>query len=120
MTAYCDRATNETFEILCGQFFQTVERVTGCGFLKLHALLPDDPHARLRAIIVDGEIAQVNGLARTLVKYVAAHVPSESGVVVPKEPIEIVMLVLKFCHIHFDRSGPSIFDVNMNTDHDQT
>ncbi|KAF6745682.1 hypothetical protein DFP72DRAFT_973986 [Ephemerocybe angulata] len=103
-TGYCNHATDETFRILWAQFFHMVETVTKRGFLKLHAFFPEDPDARLHAILLDAEIAQVNGLKMALSHYVATRVPASSTVDLPDEDIELVMLTVKFCYIHFVRN----------------
>ena len=58
----------------------------------------------LRAIILDAEIAQVLGLGRSLLVYLALYTEAEERPKdLPANPVDLALLVLKLCHVHFQR-----------------
>ena len=56
----------------------------------------------LRAIILDAEAPQAQGLGDELLIYVAKYVP-EALSTVPRNVLDLLMMVLKTCSIHFER-----------------
>ena len=70
--------------------------------MKFFAFFPSDPKALLRAIILDAEAPQAQGLGDELLVYVAKYVP-ETTPTVPRNALELLMMVLKTCSIHFER-----------------
>ncbi|KAH6887795.1 hypothetical protein BKA70DRAFT_70344 [Coprinopsis sp. MPI-PUGE-AT-0042] len=103
-TLYCDRATTEAFETLFTECFRCVERITGQA-LKFSVFFPDSDDAKLLAILVDAEIAQVLGLGQSLLVYLAKYVPAdEKPEGLPGTAIGLALLVLKLCYVHFIRN----------------
>ncbi|KAH6869745.1 hypothetical protein BKA70DRAFT_1578636 [Coprinopsis sp. MPI-PUGE-AT-0042] len=103
-TLYCDRATTEAFETLFTEFFRCVHRVTGKP-LKFAVFFPDEADAKLLAILVDAEIAQVLGLGQSLLVYLAVNVPAEEKPEgLPTTAVGLALLVLKLCYVHFIRN----------------
>ena len=108
---YCDRNTRNAFGRLFSELFQIIPELTG-SILKLFAFFPGDPQALLRAIILDAEAPQAQGLGDELLVYVAKYVP-EATLTVPRNALDL-MMVLKTCCVHFERfvhwsNTPSIF-----------
>ena len=69
--------------------------------------------ALLQAIILDAETPQAQGLGDELLVYVAKYVP-EATLTVPRNALDLLMMVLKTCCVHFERfvlwsNAPSIF-----------
>ena len=58
---YCDRNTKTAFSRLWGELFRLIPELTG-SILKFSAFFPGDPTARLRAILLDAEAPQAQGL----------------------------------------------------------
>ena len=97
---YCDRNTRNAFGRLFSELFRIIPELTG-SILKFFAFFPGDPKALLRAIILDAEAPQAQGLGDELLVYVARNVPETSTV--PRNALELLMMVLKTCCIHFER-----------------
>jgi hypothetical protein len=72
------------------------------SILKFHAFSPDDPDALLHAIILDAEAPQAQGLSDELLVYVAKNVPEENKTL-PRNALDLLMMVLKTCYIHYWR-----------------
>ena len=98
---YCDHNTRHAFGHLFSELFRLIPELTG-SILKFFAFFPDDPNALLHAIILDAEAAQVQGLGDELLVYVAKHV-SEGNKTVPRNTLDLLMMVLKTCYIHYWR-----------------
>ena len=98
---YCDCNTRHAFGRLFSELFRLIPELTG-SILKFFAFFPDDPNALLHAIILDAEAAQVQGLGDELLVYVAKHV-SEGNKTVPRNTLDLLMMVLKTCYIHYWR-----------------
>ncbi|KAL1943444.1 hypothetical protein VTO73DRAFT_4519 [Trametes versicolor] len=96
---YCTRERREDFERIWTLFFGAVNRATGQEVM-FKAFAPNVTQAGLRAILVDGCQAQIDGLGDFLVK---RNVPSTSGVL-ESDPQKIVEWVVKICGVHFDRN----------------
>ena len=64
---YCDRATRAAFCRLFQEFFRIIPELTG-AILKLAAFFPGNLSAKLKTIILDGEVAQAQGLADFLAR----------------------------------------------------
>lgn len=92
---YCDKKTREAFAQLFTELFDTVRQVTGQG-LKLAPFFPD---ANCRTIMLDGEVAQAQGLADFLATY---NDPETSGIL-SRSRGEMLGSCLKTCTLHFDR-----------------
>jgi hypothetical protein len=103
LVGYSNRENREAFNILWQQLFKVVKAVTGRSLL-LREFFPDDPTARLFAILVDGDVAQAQGLGDALMTYVSARTASD-GIrsSLPTDPMQLALLVLKFCFVHFRR-----------------
>ena len=71
---YCDRNTQNAFGRLFSKLFRIIPELTR-SILKFFSFLPGDPKALLRAIILDAEAPQAQGLGYELLVYVAKHVP---------------------------------------------
>ncbi|KAF8951490.1 hypothetical protein BDZ97DRAFT_1909987 [Flammula alnicola] len=87
---YCDRNTRNAFGRLFSELFRLIPELTG-SILKFFAFFPDDPSALLRAIILDAEAAQAQGLGDELLVYVAKNVPETVKTLsstVPRDTIE--------------------------------
>jgi hypothetical protein len=98
---YCDRNTRNAFGRLFSELFRIVPELTG-SILKFFAFFPGDHKALLRAIILDAEAPQAQGLGDELIVYIAKNVP-ETTTTVPRNALELLMTVLKTCSIHFER-----------------
>ena len=98
---YCDRNTRDAFGCLFSELFRLIPELTG-SILKFFAYFPDDPDALLHAIILDAEAAQAQGLADELLVYVAKNV-SEANKTLPRNSLDLLMMVLKTCYIHYWR-----------------
>ena len=98
---YCDRNTRNAFGRLFSELFRIIPELTG-SILKFFSFFPGDPKALLRAIILDAEAPQAQGLGDELLVYVAKHVP-ETLSNIPRNAIDLLMMVLKTCCIHFER-----------------
>ncbi|KIJ93662.1 hypothetical protein K443DRAFT_134976 [Laccaria amethystina LaAM-08-1] len=98
---YCDRNTRNAFGRLFSELFRIIPELTGF-ILKFFAFFPGDPQALLRAIILDTEAPQAQGLGDELLVYVAKYVP-EATLTVPRHALDLLMVVLKTCCIHFER-----------------
>jgi hypothetical protein len=98
---YCDRNNRDAFSRLFSELFRLIHELTG-SIIKFFAFFPDDPDALLHAIILDAEAAQAQGLADELVVYVAKNVP-ETNKTVPRNALDLLMMVLKTCYIHYWR-----------------
>jgi hypothetical protein len=98
---YCDRNTRNAFSRLFSELFRLIPELTG-SILKFFAFFPDDPEALLHAIILDAEAAQAQGLADELLLYVAKNV-SESNKTLPRNALDLIMMILKTCYIHYWR-----------------
>ncbi|KAF7310153.1 hypothetical protein MIND_00388700 [Mycena indigotica] len=94
-TLYCDRKTRPSYERLFTEFFDTINRVTGQQF----RLRPFFPDANCRAVIMDGEVAQAQGLGDFLMRY---NMPSISKIE-ELEPLTLIQYCLKTCTTHFQR-----------------
>ncbi|KAJ7268270.1 hypothetical protein C8J57DRAFT_1227989 [Mycena rebaudengoi] len=93
---YCDKATRPAFAQLFMEFMDTVEQVTG----KQLKLVPfAGPDATCRAIILDGEVPQAQGLGDWLAIY---NDPVKSGITT-RDPLELIQYCIKTCGIHFER-----------------
>lgn len=97
---YCDCNTRSAFSRLFSELFRVIQEVTGSN-LKFYALYPGDTTAKLRALIMDGEAAQAQGLSDELVLY-AAKIP-EFDPSIPRNDLDLLMMVLKTCSIHFEQ-----------------
>lgn len=88
-------------------FFEAVDRVTG----RLVAFDPFSSQARggLRAIVVDGCQAQIEGLGDFLVKRNQAEISGISET----DPLKIVQYIVKICNVHFERSVSPISLVSL-------
>ena len=98
---YCDRNTRDAFGRLFSELFRLIHEVTG-SILKFYAFFPDDRNALLHAIILDAEAAQAQGLGDELLVYVAKYV-SEANKTLPRNTLDLLMMVLKTCYIHYWR-----------------
>ena len=98
---YCDRNTRNAFSRLFSELFRIIPKLTG-SILKFFAFFPGDPQALLRAIILDAEAPQAQGLGDELLVYVAKYVP-EALSTIPRNALDLLMIVLKTCSIHFER-----------------
>ena len=98
---YCDRNTQNAFGRLFSELFQLIPELTG-SILKFFAFFPDDPDALLHAIILDAEAAQAQGLGDELLVYVAKNVSEENNTL-PRNTLDLLMMVLKTCYIHYWR-----------------
>ena len=98
---YCDRNTWNAFGRLFSELFRIIPELTG-SILKFFAFFPGDHEALLRAIILDAEAPQAQGLGDELLVYCAKYVP-ETTTTIPKNALELLMMVLKTCSIHFER-----------------
>ena len=98
---YCDRNTRSAFSRLFSELFRLIPELTG-SILKFFAFFPDDPDALLHTIILDAEVAQAQGLADELLVYVAQNV-SESNKTLSRNALDLLMMVLKTCYIHYWR-----------------
>nr|GAT54288.1 predicted protein [Mycena chlorophos] len=94
-TLYCDRKSRPSFEALFTEFFDVVYLVTGQRL----AMRPFYPDANCRVLVMDGEVAQAQGLGDFLVKY---NQPAISGIH-DIDPLALVPYCLKTCTIHFQR-----------------
>nr|GAT48672.1 predicted protein [Mycena chlorophos] len=94
-TLYCDRKSRPSFEGLFTEFFDIVYQVTGQRL----AMRPFYPDANCRVMVMDGEVAQAQGLGDFLVKY---NQPAISGIN-EIDPLALVPYCLKTCTIHFQR-----------------
>ena len=92
---YCNHATREAFYQLFFEFADAVRRVTGKE-LQIKCFREG---GNLRAIILDGEVAQAQGLADWLFKYNKPHL---MGIDVA-EPLDLLLYILKVCSVHFER-----------------
>ena len=99
---YCDRNTRNAFGRLFSELFRIIPELTG-SILKFFSFFPDDPKALLRAIILDAEAPQAQGLADELLVYVSKYVPETITSNIPRTPMELLMMVLKTCCVHFER-----------------
>ena len=99
---YCDRNTRNAFGRLFSELFRIIPELTG-SILKFFSFFPDDPKALLRAIILDAEAPQAQGLADELLVYVAKYVPETITSKIPRNAMELLMMVLKTCCVHFER-----------------
>lgn len=95
---YCTREHREDFERIWTLFFGAVDCATGQEVM-YKAFSRDE--TGIRAILVDGCQAQIDGLGDFLVK---RNVPSASGVS-ESDPQKIVEWIVKICGVHFDRYG---------------
>jgi len=98
---YCDRNTRNAFSRLFSELFRIIPELTG-SILKFFAFFPGDPQALLRAIILDAEAPQAQGLGDELLVYVAKYVPEALSTVL-RNALDLLMMVLKTCSIHFER-----------------
>ena len=98
---YCDRNTRNAFGRLFSELFRLIPELTG-SILKFCAFFPDDSDALLHAIILDAEAAQAQGLGDELLVYVAKNV-SEENKTLPRNALDLLMMVLKTCYIHYWR-----------------
>ena len=98
---YCDRNTRNAFGRLFSELFRLFPELTG-SILKFCAFFPDDSDALLHAIILDAEAAQAQGLGDELLVYVAKNV-SEENKTLPRNALDLLMMVLKTCYIHYWR-----------------
>ncbi|KAJ7162387.1 hypothetical protein C8R46DRAFT_1353332 [Mycena filopes] len=92
---YCDTKTDDAFEQLFIELFAAIKRLTGETF----KLAPFYPDAKCRIFILDGEVAQAQGLGKFLVNY---NDPEISGITT-RDPIKILSECLKTCSNHFER-----------------
>jgi hypothetical protein len=109
LTGYCDRSTTEAFTVLFREMLRVVEEVTGtplCFKRFWPADAKDISEARLFGVLLDAEIAQVRGLAATLPQYVTTYNPKAESL--PKEPMDLAMMVIKFCVLHYARCARSV------------
>ena len=98
---YCDRNTRNAFGRLFSELFRLIPELTR-SILKFSAFFPDDPNALLHAIILDAEAAQAQGLGDELLVYVAKNV-SEENKTLPQNTLDLLMMVLKTCYVHYFR-----------------
>jgi len=98
---YCDRNTRNAFSRLFSELFRIIPELTG-SILKFFAFFLGDPQALLRAIILDTEAPQAQGLGDELLVYVAKYVPETLSTVL-RNALNLLMMVLKTCSIHFER-----------------
>lgn len=91
---YCNRETTEAFEAMFGSLWSQIERATSkpVQFKFLHG-------TGLRAIIMDGCKAQVEGLGRDLVR---RNNPDQSGIS-ETDPQKIVEYIARLCITHVGR-----------------
>ena len=121
---YCDRNTRNTFGRLFSELFRVIPEIIG-STLKVFTFFPGDPQAALRAIILDAEAPQAQGLGGDLLIYVAKYAP-EALSTVPRNALDLLMMVLKTCSIHFERlvfphpfhsDADMVLPINPSTDH---
>ncbi|KAG2004393.1 hypothetical protein CC2G_002954 [Coprinopsis cinerea AmutBmut pab1-1] len=99
---YCNRATKEAFTTLFNELWRVIREVTG-SVLKFKVFFPEDPAALLLCIRLDAEAPQAQGLAASLVTYQALYV-KEPPKDLPKDPMDLLLHVLKICYVHFERN----------------
>jgi hypothetical protein len=97
---YCDRNTRAAFSWLFSELFRIVPEITRI-FLKFFAFFLDDSKALLHAIILDAEASQAQGLQDEIVIYVALHA-AEWAKSHPTSPMELLLIILKTCCVHFE------------------
>ena len=107
---YCDRATRAAFCRLFQEFFRIIPELTG-AILKLAAFFPGNLSAKLKTIILDGEVAQAQGLADFLVMYVAMNNVEVPGGL--RGGFLLLKLVLKLCSVHFERYVCNFMSINI-------
>nr|GAT50927.1 predicted protein [Mycena chlorophos] len=95
-TIYCDGNTRDAFACLFTELFAAIKHITGTEL----ALRPWRPDATCRAIILDGEVAQAQGLGDFLVWY---NNPQISGIN-SRDPLDLVTYSMKTCQVHFRRN----------------
>ena len=92
---YCNHASREAFFQLCVEFADAVRRITG----KSLQLRPFSVDGNLRVILMDGDVAQAQGLGDWLSQY---NSPLLNGINT-RDPLELLLYILKNCSIHFER-----------------
>jgi hypothetical protein len=92
---YCNHASREAFFQLFVEFADAVRRATGKA-LQLRAFHKD---GNLRVILMDGDVAQAQGLGDWLVLY---NDPLTSHII-SRDPLELLLYVVKNCSVHFER-----------------
>lgn len=102
LTAYSNREGRAAFDSLWDSLFKVTRDTTGRP-LKIREFFPDDPTARLLAIILDSDLAQAQALGDYLVRYMFKYASSELRATLPSDPMELVKFILKFCLIHSQR-----------------
>ncbi|CAK5283656.1 unnamed protein product [Mycena citricolor] len=90
-----DGLDSASYKTMFSEFWDAVESCTG-QTLKLAPFYPD---AKLKVIVLDGDIAQALGLGMFLVNY---NKPEISGIHTT-DPAEIISYSLKMCSVHFQR-----------------
>ena len=98
---YCNRNTWNAFGQLFFELFQLIPELTG-SILKFFSFFPGNPKVLLRAIILDAEAPQAQGLGDELLVYTAKYV-LETTSTIPRNALELLMMVLKMCSFHFER-----------------
>lgn len=93
---YCERETRDAYEQMWTLFWETVGRITGKP-VKFRVFSGDGEG--IRAILVDGNKPQVDGLGAYLVKYNRQDISGISE----SDPQRIVEYIVKVCLVHFDR-----------------
>ena len=119
---YRDGNTRNAFSRLFSELFRIIPELT-CSILNCFASFPSDPQAVLRAIILDAEAPQAQGLGDELLVYVAKYV-TEALSTVLRNALET--MVLKACSIHFEgllfphpfhSDADMVLPINPSTDH---
>jgi hypothetical protein len=98
---YCDRNTRNAFGRLFSELFRIVPELTG-SILKFFAFFPGDHKALLRAIILDAEAPQAQGLGDELIVYIAKNVPETTTTVVAVHTIEVAGIGLSAISVRSD------------------
>ncbi|KAI0356054.1 hypothetical protein OH77DRAFT_1538515 [Trametes cingulata] len=100
---YCTRERREDFARIWTLFFNAVDHATG-AHVSFKAFCPDTQGAArgIRAIVVDGCQAQIDGLGDFLIERIKTE--GQQCAVTEDDPQKIVEYVLKICSVHFDRN----------------
>ncbi|CAK5283218.1 unnamed protein product, partial [Mycena citricolor] len=94
-STYGDGVDALSYEEMFTEFWDAVQSSTG-RILKLAPFYPD---AKLKVIVLDGDIAQAQGFGAFLVRY---NKPQISGIT-STDPFKLISYCLKMCTVHFHR-----------------
>ncbi|KAF8989012.1 hypothetical protein BDZ89DRAFT_1055288, partial [Hymenopellis radicata] len=90
---FCNSQTTVAFELIWTEFFDAIEDASG-------------KRGSCRAVLLDMEPAQVDGLGLTIVK-TGMNDPAVSHIT-ETLPAELVLFIIKLCSIHWERSGETL------------